>query len=432
MIVKRGLLILGWLLITSVVAGAEVEGAVTLEQLLREGDQNNPGLIRIAEQVVAAQTKIDQVASMPDPTLSLALSSYPIESLTADESPMTGNEIRLAQTYPFFGKLSARRSVASQQAFGFDAAYQDARLQLRQKIKDAWVRLLFQRQALILTQRNLELIDDFITLTETRYAVGSGLQQNVLKAHLQRSKQLDQLLLLQQQEEATRAELNSLVGHATDRPLLTNTELSPASDRFELDALQEGAERRPLEQVYRAQREQAQAQRDLARLDYRPDFTLWGSYRWRDDGLSDGGGDFVSAGVSFSLPVRRERRHAAVAEADSAVRLSHQRRNEWRNQVDLDIHRALTAFEQAGRLAELYQTGILPQANQTFQATLSAYRVDQVDFLDLLDALMTLYRYQIDHIRAVSEQRRSLAKLEAAAALDIDLLPNQTAVSGER
>lgn len=35
---------------------------------------------------------------------------------------------------------------------------------------------------------------------------------------------------------------------------------------------------------------------------------------------------------------------------------------------------------------------------------------------------MTLYRYQIDHIKALSDQHRNLVKIEAAAALEIDQL----------
>lgn len=400
-----------------------------LEQLLIEAD-TNPSLRAAFEQISVSQSRIDQVNSLPDPVLSFVLSSYPVDELKTDQTPMTGNEVRLAQMFPFPGKLDAKGKVAAQQSRWFASAYQDARLQVRQQVKDAWYRLLFQRQAIELTNRNLQILGDFIKLTETRYEVGKGLQQNVLKAHLQRSKQLDQLLALQQQEEATRAELNSLAGRDSAQVLQTDSQLSAFSKDFELQLLlQQAEQQRPLFNAYAALIDQYRAQRQLARLDYRPDFTLWAAYRWRDDGLADGGTDFVSAGLSFNLPVRKARRAAAVAEADSALRLAVAKRDDFRNQVNLSIHRALTRFEQAGKLAELYRGGIIPQANQTFQATLSAYQVDKVDFLDLLDSLMTLYRYEIDYIKALSEQQRSLAQLEAVAGLEVGLLPAPTTPS---
>jgi outer membrane protein TolC len=399
---------------------------IQLEELLTEADSKNPSLKIAHEQISVAAHKINQETALPDPIISVSLSSYPIDSFKTNRTPMTGNEIRLAQMFPFPGKLGTKGEIAEQKSRWFTSVYQDARLQVRWQVKDAWSRLLFQRQAIELTERNLKILDDFIRLTETRYEVGKGLQQNVLKAHLQRSLQLDKLLVLRQQEEATLAELNSLAGRDTNQTLELDDQLTHHQSVFDLSDLQQQAEKkRPLFKAYSELIDQYRGQRELAKLDYRPDFNLWASYRWRDDNLADGGTDFVSGGISFNLPVRRERRSAAVAEADSALRVAVLKRNDFRNQVHLAIHRALTSFEQAEKLAELYQSGIIPQANQTFQATLSAYQVDQVDFLDLLDSLMTVYRYEIDYIKALSDQQRSMARLEAAAGLEIDQLPEQ-------
>ena len=168
---------------------------VQLQQLLEETDRNNPSLGAALAQVAVADSKVAQVTSLTDPVLSMALSNFPLEDdLKSNVSPMTGAEIRLAQMFPFPGKLDTKGKIAAEKSRWFASAYQDARLQIRQKVKDAWYRLLFQQQAIELTERNLKILDDFIKLTEARYEVGKGLQQNVLKAHLQRSKQLDMLL----------------------------------------------------------------------------------------------------------------------------------------------------------------------------------------------------------------------------------------------
>lgn len=419
--IKRiGLLLVILTAITIQSAGAE---PFQLQQLLEEADKNNPSLSAAHGQIAVAESKIDQVTSLNDPVLSIALSNYPVDELKADLSPMTGNEIRLAQMFPFPGKLDAKGKIAAEKSRWFAAAYQDARLIVRRQVKDAWYRLLFQRRAIELTNRNLKILDDFIKLTEIRYEVGKGLQQNVLKAHLQRSKQLDMLLSFQQKEAATLAELNSLVGRSTDQPLEVDTPLTAAEETYALDGLRQLAEQnRPMFASFTALIEQFKAQRSLAKLDYKPDVTLWAGYRFRDDGLPDGGTDFVSAGLSFNLPVRNARRSAAVAEADSSLRLAYLKRNDFHNQVNLTLHRSLSKYEQSSRLVDLYKNGIIPQANQTFQATLSAYQVDKVDFLTLLDSVMSLYRYEIENARALSDQQRSRAELESAAGLDFDQL----------
>ena len=398
--------------------GAAAESPV-LNRLLSEADLTNPGLLQEKEQIEVVSRQLPQVTSLSDPQLSLSFSSYPIDELQSNITPMTGNEIRLSQQFPFPGKLDARGRVVAQKSRWYEYAYQDARLQVRRMIKESWYRLLFLEQAIELTERNLALLEDFTRLTETRYQVGQGLQQNVLKANLALSRQMDKLIELRQQRETTIAELNSLAGRPTDQSLDVDEPLSDIPLHLNIEVLRSRAEvSRPLFTGYAALLEQYRAQRDLAELDYRPDFTLWTSYRWRDNALDDGGTDFVSAGVSFNLPVRRERRAAAVAEADSSLRAVYYQRDRFRNDLSLSIHRALAAFEQAGRQAELYRDGIIPQADQTFQATLSAYQVDKVDFLDLLDAQMALYSYRIDYLRALSARQQSLTRMEAASGLD--------------
>ena len=413
------LLILLWLPFTGFASAQPVQ----LENLLKEADSGNPTLQIAREQITQASHKIKQATALQDPIVSISLSSYPIDSFKTNQSPMTGNDIRLSQMIPFPGKLDTKGRIAAEKSRWFTYAYQDNRLQVRQQVKDAWYRLLFQHQAIELTEHNLKLLDDFIRMTETRYEVGKGLQQNVLKAQLQRSKQMDMLFSLQQQEAATKAELNSLAGRKTDQPLNIDERLESHPATYDLEELQQSAEQnRPLFTSFAALIDQYKSQRELTRLDYKPDFTIWAAYRWRDDSLADGGTDFASAGLSFNLPLPNERRSEAVAEADSALRLAYQKRNDFQSKVNLAIHRSLTRFNQASKLVDLYKGGIIPQADQTFQATLSAYQVDKVDFLDLLDSVMSLYRYEIDYARALSDQQRSRAQLEAAAGLDAEAL----------
>ena len=98
---------------------------IQLRQLLEEADKNNPSLRAALEQIAVADSKIDQVTSLNDPVLSLALSNYPIDELRGDVTPMTGNEVRLAQMFPFPGKLDAKGQVAAEKSRWFASAYQD-------------------------------------------------------------------------------------------------------------------------------------------------------------------------------------------------------------------------------------------------------------------------------------------------------------------
>jgi outer membrane protein TolC len=70
--------------------------------------------------------------------------------------------------------------------------------------------------------------------------------------------------------------------------------------------------------------------------------------------------------------------------------------------------------QRVERQLELYQTGIIPQANLQINSAMSAYRVNKADFMTLLDSQMTLYKYELEYHQALTEYEKSMANLEAA------------------
>ena len=51
-------------------------------------------------------------------------------------------------------------------------------------------------------QRNKKILEDFAKIAETRYSVGEGIQQDVLKAHVEVSKMVDELIMLESEEKS--------------------------------------------------------------------------------------------------------------------------------------------------------------------------------------------------------------------------------------
>lgn len=389
-----------------------------VDPLVREALANNPELAAMQAQWEQARHKILQVRSLEDPMLSFAFSNYPIDSFASDDTPMTGNELRLAQKFPFPGKLAAQENLAAEKAAWYRAVYLDARHQVARQVKDAWYRLYFQDRAIAVVERNLALVDEVIRLTETRYEVGRGLQQDVLKAHVERTRLHDQLIQLQQQRISTLADLNTQLGRPTTTPVETPAEIEWVQVELSLEGLRDSAAtHRPMFDAYRALAERFQAERRVAELNYKPDLTLWAGYRFRDDNLPDGGTDFVSAGVSLNLPIYRARRDAAVAEAGAGLRAAQRQFDNFRNKVHFNVDDAFSRMAEKQEQTVLYHEGLIPQATQAFHAAMSAYQVGQVEFLTLLDALMKLYSYELDYFRYQSDYLRSVARLEAETGL---------------
>jgi outer membrane protein TolC len=386
-----------------------------LDGLVQEALQNNPDLQAARERWEMYGHKVAPAMALDDPTLGFALSNYPTDSFQSDKTPMTGNEVQLVQKFPFPGKLAAKGEVAEQQALWYQAVYEDARLQLATKVKDAFYRIYFLDRALAVTEENLQLLGSFVSLTTTRYEVGRGLQQDVLKAQVEQSKLMDKQLELRQQQQSAQAELNRLLARQATAHLELQGELELAPVTVDLQQLKATArQKRPMFASFESLIKRFAGQRELAKLDYYPNFNLWASYRFRDDDLPDGGTDFVSAGVSINLPLWREKRSEAVADADAGIRMARRQFEDFSNQVDFTLEDSLARLRRNTDQVALYRTGIIPQAQQSFDASLAAYQVGKLELLSLLDSLMTLYRYQIDYQRALTDALRDAARLEAA------------------
>ena len=72
---------------------------------------------------------------------------------------------------------------------------------------------------------------------------------------------------------------------------------------------------------------------------------------------------------------------------------------------------ALTERQRAARSATPEWDGATPQ--------MSAYQVSQVDFLNVLNAQITLYNAQISYWEALSSAKQSLANLAASAGAEV-------------
>ncbi|AMV72248.1 TolC family protein [Desulfuromonas carbonis] len=391
-----------------------------LQELVAEALANNPDLQAARDRWELFGHKVAAARTLDDPMLGVAFSNYPIDSFQADQTAMTGNEIKLSQNFPFPGKLAAKGNQAEEQARWYQSVYEDSKLLLAQKVKDAYYRLYFQDRAIAVNEENLDILENFVSLTKTRYEVGTGLQQDLLKAQVAQSQLIDRQLTLRQQRSSVLAEINRLLARPAAQPLGTVSELAMTPVEVDPAALLERArEHRPMFASFESLIERFASQRKLAKLDYLPNFNLWASYRFRDDGLPDRGTDFVSAGFGINLPLWQEKRSEAVAEADSGLRMARRQLEDFSNQLGASIQDIYAQLEKNRDLVQLFATGIIPQAQQSFDASLAAYQVGKVEFLSLLDSLMSLYRYQLDYQRAVSDYQRNVAKLEAATGVTL-------------
>ena len=161
-------------------------------------------------------------------------------------------------------------------------------------------------------------------------------------------------------------------------------------------------------------REQSLLKVDLAKKDYWPNFSIFLAYTQRDE-LQNGspGYDFFSGGISLNLPIYSGRKQSKkVEETMYHKNMIDERYQQILNQIDFELENKLTSAQKNAKLVELFKTGIVPQASQSLQSAMTGYQTDKVDFLTLINNQITLFNYELDYYRVLSDYNKDLASLE--------------------
>jgi outer membrane protein TolC len=388
---------------------------MNVEQLIEEAIQNNPEILAQKKRWELFKEKIPQASAFEDPMFGFGIISLPTNFSFKDED-MTMKEFSLSQKFPFYGKRRLMGEMAGKEA---EAVFNEIQEKVNRIIKDvkmAYYELSHVYRTTEVTQRNKRILEDFAKIAETRYAVGEGIQQDVLKAHVEVSKMVDELIMLGQKRKALEAKLIALLNRPPDSPMGEPEEFLYRTLLFTIEDLQKTAlETNPTLKGMKKMIEAKEKAYDLAKREYYPDLTARFAYGQRDDGPDMKRKDMLTGEVMINIPIfykSKQERKAAEVMAD--IQATEAQYRAMKNEIQFMIADMASMIQRVERQVELYKTGIIPQASLQIGSAMSAYRVNKADFMTLLDSQMTLYRYELEYHLALTEYEKNVANLEAA------------------
>jgi outer membrane protein, heavy metal efflux system len=149
----------------------------------------------------------------------------------------------------------------------------------------------------------------------------------------------------------------------------------------------------------------------LAYKEFYPDFEVMAAYDsiWQEKPLRP------QVGVRFNLPLRKERRHAAVAEAQARVARRVAELARRSDQAAFEVQQAYEQVGEAERSVRLYERTILPAARRNVKAAQSAYVNARIPFLSLVEAQRNVVGLRERYHEAVADYFRRRAALDRAA-----------------
>jgi len=390
---------------------------VTLHELIREVEQRNADIAAAQLGHQAATHVAAQVSAFPDTQVMVQHfgvgSPRPFAGYSNSEFAYIG--LGASQEIPYPGKRGLRAQVASQEAEARRFQADSARRGVVDQLKAAYFHLAYLQETLGILERNDQVLRDVQKITESRYSVGQGNQQEVLKAQLQHTKILQEITRHHREVGQMQAQLKQLLNRAQESPDIQTMPLALRPIPYKASQLMELAKQEnPDIQAQQQMVKKSDSQVELSRKEFRPDFNV--QYMWQH--TTGDTRDYYMATFGINLP-NRGRRKAELAQVE-ANREQAKRMLEAEQQRRLaEVQDQYVVAQTSAEQLKIYQEGLIPQSEATLRSAQAAYQSGKQDFETFLNSFLDVLGLQIEYQRELADHETALARLESLTGVDL-------------
>jgi outer membrane protein TolC len=400
-----------------VVFANDAYSGLSLEKAVLIATEND-GWIKSSKLVESAyRDEAVSHSSLPDPTLSLGFANLPSDNFDFNQENMTQFKVGFTQRFPGGDSLEvkSRKSLLLADINPHMRANRTAHLSMI--VSHLWLDSFLALKSISLIESDRYLFEQLVEITTSRYqsAMGKARQQDVVRAQLELTKLEDRLTNLRMNYDINRQLLAEWLPFDNQlQPLFE--ELPQLIDMSELSvvSIQHAIRKHPQLLISDSNIGIRQAEIDLVKEEYTPDWALNVSYGYREDspaGLERD--DFVSLGVSFDLPLftsnRQDRSLSAAYARKESISIEYELLEKKMRSQAL---KTLVEIQRLKQRTALYETRILLQMHEQVEASLNAYTNDDGDFADVMRAYIAELNSKIEVLEIKVMQQKVAATMK--------------------
>jgi outer membrane protein, heavy metal efflux system len=314
-----------------------------------------------------------------------------------------------SQELPFPGKRRLRAEVAQR---GSESARINADVMRQDAIQNLtldYIQLAYLQQTLALLEENDRSLADIERVIESRYLVGQGSQQEILKAQLQHTRILNEIAMHHREVGVLQADIKALLNRPQDSNDIV-TEILVPTEIAKVPAIGQSIELQSRE----AQMAQAESASSLARVEKKPDFNVQYMWQHTDDKFRD----YYMAGFEIRLP-NRGRVQAEIAQADLKRQQAHAEYEAAQREVEGEVQKQVVMIHTADEQLKIYREGLIPQSTATLQAATASYESGKQDFETLMSSFIDLLQLKIEFQRQLADRESAVARLERLTGVSL-------------
>jgi cobalt-zinc-cadmium efflux system outer membrane protein len=388
-----------------VLGQSHLEKSYTLQDLLAIAREKNPTVEIFQTHVQAALGEIMSARAYPNPEVEVLIGKGKLlEGASSGYESQYG--LALNQTIEWPNKRLYRKKKTETQVEVTQAELADFELELTAQVKEAFFQALLYQHVKEILEKNIKNLQQLNEVARLRVEAGEAPELEFMRAQVEFLKGRKDLRKRVQQIIIVKAGLNALLGESLSPSFQVTGEFSGTATRYDLASL---AEKALLDHpaIRRQQKVLEAAKYSLLKekAGQIPDVVLRGSFSEEIDKRSYAGG------LALAVPLfYRQKGEIAVARAgESRAALELKRsQQELVKQLTQEFQNYQTALDQM----EIFNAGLLKQAEEALRVARLSYEEGESDFLNLLDAQRVEQAILIEYEQAQFELEAALAHLE--------------------
>lgn len=376
----------------------------TLEDILRE----HPSLDALHLSADANRHRAEGALGLPDPVVSLQLNNVPLFTPSFSEYLPSNKAVGIRQALPSRSERKANSLKSLRQADANELEREQQYARLRAQL------LVYLREKESLAERrNLALArqakyDELAEIIDIEINAGRPLVFRLAKVDVERTEVSRTLAEIEGQEAEINAELISLLGFVPDTDIPAVTKKGWVGNALSFYGVR----------VADAAVEVSDADVQRAEADFKPDWSVNLTYQQRESGQGPprsnfDGDDWVSGGVSFSIPLwagKRQEPNLRAAKTDKNAALA--RRTAIARQLQSEWSRYDARRNTATENIRIIEQKISAIEDQT-AAQLITYEAGTGDYSPIIDGEIAILMLRAEIVKEQTLRDQMIIKMNS-------------------
>ena len=398
------------LLVGGAIGHAETQDDVTsygLEQVIALAIERNPLVLDAGGVLTQQEGERLKAKAYPNPSVTGQTGSGTIRDPSTGFTK-TEYGFTLSQKLEWLGTRIARRDAAEAALAGASIGQEEVRLNVRAEAMVAFYELLLAQQVVEIARQNRNTVGEVARAVKARVESGEGAQFEAIKASVEVMKADQEVTRAENDIQVKRAALNALTaGGLGQRFTITGIFRTPIKGLVLDDLQMRALSRHPT--ILRIQKGVERADHTITKEKQSriPDMTLFGGY------AREAGREGVVGGVGIPTPLWY-RREGEITEALGTKRREEADLIRAQSELAKVITQHLQDAETASRQIEVFERGLLKQAQEALRVAQLSFRFGSAGLLEVLDAQRVARQIQIEYAQAQRDLSLALSRLERA------------------